>query len=214
MRLFSLDPLQFSLIFRIFKRIHIFAKFVNAMCFFFQALWKFRNIHGEAWFFYGNRIPTQIKKKCIFDFYMYYYQTFASGLICRFFLCSQRTNFATVGGLKTGSAPDGIPRKPLMVCGEFLQLAKTLRIFQCSQWNIEYIIYISFVWICKGCCDPFTIQKNISSLYFKSSIIPRPPFIQKPVFKKSQSIMSKYKNLQTLRHKVPHQRQATSYRRW
>ncbi|ROI27715.1 hypothetical protein DPX16_23037 [Anabarilius grahami] len=46
------------------------------------------------------------------------------------------------------------------------------------------------------------------------SLIPRPPFNQKPVFKKSQSIMSKYKNLQTLRHKVPHQRQATSYRRW
>uniref|UniRef100_A0A673JMG6 Serine/arginine repetitive matrix protein 1-like n=1 Tax=Sinocyclocheilus rhinocerous TaxID=307959 RepID=A0A673JMG6_9TELE len=46
------------------------------------------------------------------------------------------------------------------------------------------------------------------------TLIPRPPFNQKPVFKKSQSIMSKYKNLQTLRHKVPHQRQATSYRRW
>ncbi|XP_057178629.1 serine/arginine repetitive matrix protein 1 [Triplophysa rosa] len=72
-----------------------------------------------------------------------------------------RPNFPPVGGVKTGPAPDGIPRKPLM-----------------------------------------------------SSIIPRPPFIQKPVFKKSQGIMSKYKNLQTLRHKVPHQRQATSYRRW
>ncbi|XP_055054971.1 uncharacterized protein [Misgurnus anguillicaudatus] len=47
-----------------------------------------------------------------------------------------------------------------------------------------------------------------------ATIIPRPPFSSKPVFKKSQSIMSKYKNLQSLRHKVPHQRQATSYRRW
>ncbi|XP_073806012.1 uncharacterized protein isoform X1 [Danio rerio] len=47
-----------------------------------------------------------------------------------------------------------------------------------------------------------------------STLIPRPTFNQKSVFKKSQSIMSKYKNLQTLRHKVPHQRQATSYRRW
>ncbi|XP_051520738.1 serine/arginine repetitive matrix protein 1-like [Myxocyprinus asiaticus] len=55
---------------------------------------------------------------------------------------------------------------------------------------------------------------GISRKLLMASIIPRPPFNQKPVFKKSQSIMSKYKNLQTLRHKAPHQRQATSYRRW
>ncbi|XP_051973548.1 serine/arginine repetitive matrix protein 1-like isoform X2 [Xyrauchen texanus] len=55
---------------------------------------------------------------------------------------------------------------------------------------------------------------GISRKPLMASIMPRPPFNQKPVFKKSQSIMSKYKNLQTLRHKAPHQRQATSYRRW
>uniref|UniRef100_A0A671L9B2 Serine/arginine repetitive matrix protein 1-like n=1 Tax=Sinocyclocheilus anshuiensis TaxID=1608454 RepID=A0A671L9B2_9TELE len=73
----------------------------------------------------------------------------------------RRPNFQPTAGVKRGSAPDGVTRKPLM-----------------------------------------------------GTLIPRPPFNQKPVFKKSQSIMSKYKNLQTLRHKVPHQRQATSYRRW
>ncbi|XP_066515836.1 basic salivary proline-rich protein 2 isoform X2 [Hoplias malabaricus] len=50
---------------------------------------------------------------------------------------------------------------------------------------------------------------------FQATIIPRPPLHQKPVFRKSQSIMSKYRNLQSLRHKAPpHPRQATSYRRW
>ncbi|KAF7688406.1 basic salivary proline-rich protein 1 [Silurus meridionalis] len=48
-----------------------------------------------------------------------------------------------------------------------------------------------------------------------ATILTRPPFHQKPVFRKSQSIMTKYRNMQTLRHKAPpHPRQATSYRRW
>ncbi|TRY81575.1 hypothetical protein DNTS_012088 [Danionella cerebrum] len=46
------------------------------------------------------------------------------------------------------------------------------------------------------------------------SLIQRPTFRTSSVLKKSQSIMSKYKNLQTLRHKASQQRQATSYRRW
>ncbi|MCJ8748332.1 hypothetical protein PDJAM_G00163740 [Pangasius djambal] len=48
-----------------------------------------------------------------------------------------------------------------------------------------------------------------------ATILARPPLHQKPAFRKSQSIMTKYRNMQTLRHKAPpHPRQATSYRRW
>ncbi|XP_017315679.1 serine/arginine repetitive matrix protein 1 [Ictalurus punctatus] len=48
-----------------------------------------------------------------------------------------------------------------------------------------------------------------------ATILARPPLHQKPVFRKSQSIMTKYRNMQTLRHKAPpHPRQGTSYRRW
>ncbi|XP_064206873.1 serine/arginine repetitive matrix protein 1-like isoform X1 [Anguilla rostrata] len=43
--------------------------------------------------------------------------------------------------------------------------------------------------------------------YFKrplmANFVPRPPFQQKPMFRKSQSIMSKYRHLQVLRHRGP-----------
>uniref|UniRef100_W5L398 Si:ch211-114c12.2 n=1 Tax=Astyanax mexicanus TaxID=7994 RepID=W5L398_ASTMX len=62
----------------------------------------------------------------------------------------------------------------------------------------------------KGPCPDGVFRRPLMA-----TIIPRPPLHQKPVFRKSQSIMSKYRNLQTLRHKAPpHPRQATSYRRW
>ncbi|KAG9351416.1 hypothetical protein JZ751_022666 [Albula glossodonta] len=41
-----------------------------------------------------------------------------------------------------------------------------------------------------------------------ANLMPRPSFQQKPVFRKSQSIMSKYRHLQVLRHRGP------TYRRW
>ncbi|XP_072545352.1 uncharacterized protein [Salminus brasiliensis] len=62
----------------------------------------------------------------------------------------------------------------------------------------------------KGPCPDGIFRRPLMA-----TIVPRPPLHQKPVFRKSQSIMSKYRNLQTLRHKAPpHPRQATSYRRW
>ncbi|XP_026854263.2 trithorax group protein osa [Electrophorus electricus] len=62
----------------------------------------------------------------------------------------------------------------------------------------------------KGPCPDGVFRKPLMA-----TIVARPPLHQKPVFRKSQSIMSKYRNLQTLRRKAPpHPRPATSYRRW
>ncbi|KAM6986708.1 uncharacterized protein FYW47_017337 [Aplochiton taeniatus] len=46
------------------------------------------------------------------------------------------------------------------------------------------------------------------------SFVPRPFQPQKPVFRKSQSIMSKYRNMQTLRQREPIHRSSLNQRRW
>ncbi|XP_060768671.1 serine/arginine repetitive matrix protein 1 isoform X2 [Neoarius graeffei] len=62
---------------------------------------------------------------------------------------------------------------------------------------------------------PFQGPDGVFRRPLMATVLTRPPLHQKPVFRKSQSIMTKYRNMQTLRHKAPpHPRQATSYRRW
>ncbi|KAM9440633.1 uncharacterized protein Hap1MRO34_025854 isoform 2-T3 [Clarias gariepinus] len=62
---------------------------------------------------------------------------------------------------------------------------------------------------------PFQGSDGVFRRPLMATIFPRPSLHQKPVFRKSQSIMTKYKNMQTMRHKAPpHPRQATSHRRW